>query len=207
MHYRRRRSSKLPILFFSAVLLAATLTGAYHLKSLSTQIAVSDAADMVTATVNKVVCDLIDPEAYDLEYFVHFERDADGKITAVSGNMAHINALSSEILSRVIASTDSGSVSVKIPFGNLLGSNLLMGKGPDVDVEIIMLTSSRVDFKSSVESCGINQTNYRLFLEIAIDVDVLVPWGTESATVLTEVLIADTVLIGKVPETYFSVEN
>lgn len=207
MHYRRRRSSKLPILFFAAVLLAATLTGAYHLKSLSTQIAVSDAADMVTATVNKVVCDLIDPEAYDLEYFVHFERDTDGKITAVSGNMAHINALSSEILSRVIASTDSGSVSVKIPFGNLLGSNLLMGKGPDVNVEIIMLTSSRVDFKSSVESCGINQTNYRLFLEIAIDVDVLVPWGTESATVLTEVLIADTVLIGKVPETYFSVEN
>ena len=207
MHYRRKRRSRLPLLFFAAALLAALLVGTYQLKSLSTQIAVSDAADMVTATVNKVVCDLIDPDAYDLEYFVHFERDGNGNVTAISGNMAHINELSSEILNMVIESTDTDPMIVKIPLGSLLGSNLLMGKGPDVSVEISMLTSSRVDFKSKVEACGINQTNYRLYLEVVIDVDVLIPWGTESATVLTEVLVADTVIVGKVPETYFNVEK
>ena len=164
MHYRRRRSSRLPLLFFAAALLAALLVGTYQLKNLSTQIAVSDAADMVTATVNKVVCDLIDPDAYDLEYFVHFERDGNGNVTAISGNMAHINELSSQILNMVIESTDTDPMIVKIPLGSLLGSNLLMGKGPDVSVEISMLTSSRVDFKSKVEACGINQTNYRLYL-------------------------------------------
>lgn len=207
MHYRRRRRSRLPLFFFAAALLAALLVGTYQLKSLSTQIAVSDAADMVTATVNKVVCDLIDPDAYDLEYFVRFERDGNGNVTAISGNMAHINELSSEILNMVIESTDTDPMIVKIPLGSLLGSNLLMGKGPDVSVEISMLTSSRVDFKSKVEACGINQTNYRLYLEVVIDVDVLIPWGTESATVLTEVLVADTVIVGKVPETYFNVEK
>ena len=207
MHYRRRRSSRLPLLFFAAALLAALLVGTYQLKNLSTQIAVSDAADMVTATVNKVVCDLIDPDVYDLEYFVHFERDGNVNVTAISGNMAHINELSSQILNMVIESTDTDPMIVKIPLGSLLGSNLLMGKGPDVSVEISMLTSSRVDFKSKVEACGINQTNYRLYLEVVIDVDVLIPWGTESATVLTEVLVADTVIVGKVPETYFNVEK
>lgn len=208
MHYRRRKHrSRLPIAILCILMLCILLTGAYHLKSLTTQIAVSDAADAVTATVNRVVCELIDPNAYDLEYFVSFQRDDSGSVTAVSGNMTHINALSAEILSRVIASTDAGSMTVDIPFGSLLGSNLLMGKGPDIAVEVILLTSSSVDFKSKVESCGINQTSYQLFLEIQMDVDVIVPWGAESASIITEVLIADTILVGKVPETYFNVEK
>lgn len=210
MYYRRRkhRSKKIPIILIVIILLLCLMfSAALQLRSLTTQIAVSDAADMVTATVNKVVCELIEPNAFDLEYFVDFQTDANGDIAAISGNMAHINALSAEILNRVIASTDAGIMTVDIPFGSLLGSNLLMGKGPDVTVEIILLTSSAVDFKSKVASCGINQTSYQLFLEIKMDVDVLVPWGTESATVITEVLIADTVLVGKVPETYFNVEK
>ncbi len=208
MHYRRKRRRRTAALLIIALLsLSVILTSTYHLKSLTTQIAVSDAADMVSATVNKVVCEMIDQDAYDLEYFVTFQRDSDGNIAAISGNMAHINALSAQILGSIIASTDAGSMTVDIPFGNLLGSNLLMGKGPEVTVEILLLTSSAVDFKSKVSSCGINQTSYQLFLEIKMDVDVLVPWGTESATVLTEVLIADTVLVGKVPETYLNVEK
>ncbi len=207
MHYhRRKRRTKVPLILFVLILLYLLISAAYQLRSLTTQIAVSDAADEVSATVNKVVCELIDPDSYDLEYFVEFQKDTQGNVVAISGNMAHINALSSEILSRIIASADGGVMSVDIPLGSLMGSNLLMGKGPDVNVEIILLTSSAVDFKSNVSSCGINQTSYRLYLEIKMDVDVLVPWGTESATVLTEVLIADTVLVGKVPETYFSME-
>lgn len=208
MHYRRkRRRHTAVLLIITLISLCAILTSAYHLKSLTTQIAVSDAADMVSATVNKVVCEMIDRDAYDLDYFVNFQKDSDGNITAISGNMAHINALSAQILGSIIASTDAGSMTVDIPFGSLLGSNLLMGKGPEVTVEILLLTSSAVDFKSEVSSCGINQTSYQLFLEIKMDVDVLVPWGTESATVLTEVLIADTVLVGKIPETYLNVEK
>lgn len=207
MHYhRRKRRTKVPLVLFVLILLYLIISAAYQLRSLTTQIAVSDAADEVTATVNRVVCELIDPNAYDLEYFVNFQKDTQGNVVAISGNMAHINALSADILSRIIASTDGGVMTVDIPFGSLLGSNLLMGKGPDVNVDIILLTSSAVDFKSSVSACGINQTSYQLFLEIKMDVDVLVPWGTESATVLTEVLIADTVLVGKVPETYLNME-
>lgn len=207
MHYRRRkRRNKLPLILLALILIYAIISGAYQLRSLTTQIAVSDAADEVTATVNKVVCELIDPNAYDIEYFVSFQKDEQGNIVAISGNMAHINALSAEILSRIIAYADGGVMSVDIPLGSLMGSNLLMGKGPDVNVDIILLTSSAVDFKSDVSACGINQTSYQLFLEIKMDLDVLVPWGTENATVLTEVLIADAVLVGKVPETYLNME-
>ena len=140
-------------------------------------------------------------------YFVNLDKDSDGSVTAITSNMAHINTLSTDILNSVIASTDNGVINVSIPFGNLTGLNLMLNKGPDVNVQIIMLTSSRVDFRNEVVSCGINQAKYQLVLEVTIDIDVLIPWGTESATTVTEVIVADTVIVGKVPNTYLNMEN
>ena len=133
------------------------------------------------------------------------------KITASVENkpqVAHGKSLENiDILNSVIESTDNGVINVGIPFGNLTGLNLLLNKGPDVNVQIIMLTSSRVDFRNEVVSCGINQAKYQLVLEVTIDIDVLIPWGTESATTVTEVIVADTVIVGKVPNTYLNMEN
>ena len=70
-----------------------------------------------------------------------------------------------------------------------------------------MLTSSKVDFRNEVVSCGINQTKYQLVLEVTINIDILVPWGTESAATVTEVIVADTVIVGKVPDTYLNMEK
>jgi sporulation protein YunB len=95
---------------------------------------------------------------------------------------------------------------VRIPLGNLTGISLLMGRGPGVPVEILMLTSSRVAFHNSVVTAGINQTKHQLNLAVIVDIDVLIPWGTESTQVVTEVMIADTVIVGKVPETYLNLQ-
>lgn len=95
---------------------------------------------------------------------------------------------------------------MKIPFGNLTGLNILMGRGPEVPVRIIYLTSSKVDFRNELTAAGINQTKQQLDLEVTVNIDVLVPWDTESSSVVTEVLIADTVIVGQVPQTYVNVE-
>lgn len=198
------RLSFLPFAIVGAIMLCAV---SLFLRELTTQIAISDASDIVTAVVNNAVSDIIDADGYDFDYFVSLDKNSDGEVTAISSNMAHINALSAQILDRVISSTENGVLNIKIPVGNLTGSNLLVGKGPDVSVDIIMLTSSRVDFKSEIFSSGINQTKYQLMLEVSVDIDVLIPWGTDSATVITEVLVADTVIVGKVPQTYLNMEK
>jgi len=56
-----------------------------------------------------------------------------------------------------------------------------------------------------VVTAGINQTKHQINLEIIVDIDILIPWGTESAQVVTEVMIADVVVVGKVPETYLNI--
>ena len=176
------------------------------LKNISCQIAVSDASDIVTSQVNSVITAIMSEGEYDGDSFVTFEKNSDGDIGAISSNMGRINTLSAEILDRVIGATGNRTLDVRIPLGNLTGISLLMGRGPSVPVEIIMLTSSRVTFQNNVITAGINQTKHQLNLAVIVDIDVLIPWGTESTQVVTEVMIADTVVVGRVPDTYLNMQ-
>lgn len=199
---KRLKFSPFLIIVFVLLLISSTL-----LKNLATKMAVSDATDAVTKAVNDAISEVIGNGEYGFDYFISLEKDSAGEISAVTSNMAHINLLSTEILNTVISSTDNGVLSIKIPVGNLTGLNLLLNKGPEIETEIIMLTSSRVDFRNEIESCGINQAKYQLILEVTIDIDILVPWGTQSTSTVTEVIVADTVIVGKVPDTFLNLEN
>ncbi len=201
----RRRSIGILLLLLLTGLLLFFATAGLFLEELSTQIAVSDASDAVTARVNRAIGELMEERDYSGDYFVVLEKNDRGEVTAISSNMARINALSAELLDRVVGVTENHALTVEIPAGNLSGVSLLMGKGPKVPVEIIVLTSSRVEFANSLVTAGINQTKHQINLEIIVDIDILIPWGTESTQVVTEVLIADTIVVGQVPETYLKV--
>ncbi len=187
-------------------LLLLSSAAALFLKDLSSQIAVSDASDIVTAQINKTIASIMRESDYSGDYFVRLEKNDRGEITAISSNMARVNALSAEILDRVIGATDSRTLTVSIPLGNLTGVSLLMGRGPGIPVRIIALTSSRVEFQNSIVTAGINQTKHQINLEVIVDIDILIPWSSESAQVVTEVLIADTVIVGQVPESYVNLQ-
>ncbi len=193
--------------FFAAALSLFLAGAAMFLKNISCQIAVSDASDIVTQQINNAVAEIMAEGNYVGDYFVTFEKTSSGEVTAISSNMAKINALSAEILDRVVGATENHTLTVKIPAGNLTGISLLMGRGPDVPVQIIVLTSSRVEFNNSIVTAGINQTKHQINLEVIVDIDILIPWETESAQVITEVMIADTIIVGKVPETYLNMEK
>ena len=204
---KRRLKLNISAWFFAAALSLFLAGSAMFLKNISCQIAVSDASDIVTQQINNAVAQIMSEGNYVGDYFVTFEKTSTGEVTAISSNMAKINALSAEILDRVVGATENHTLTVKIPAGNLTGISLLMGRGPDVPVQIIVLTSSRVEFNNSIVTAGINQTKHQINLEVIVDIDILIPWETESAQVITEVMIADTVIVGKVPETYLNMDK
>lgn len=204
---RPRRSRGISILFLLVALLLFLAAASLYLKDVSTAIAVSDASDAVTVSINNAIADIMRNGDYSADYFVTFEKSEAGEITAISSNMARINALSAKILDRIVGATDTHMLTVNIPVGNLTGVSLLMGRGPKVPVKIITMTSSRVEFNNSIVTAGINQTKHQINLEVIVDIDILVPWGTESTQVITEVLIADTIVVGRVPDTYLSMES
>lgn len=203
---RLSRRKKLAALF--ALLIAAlgfvTVRSVMYLRELSCQMVLSDATDLMTLCINDTVARKLADTDYGYDYFVDLEYAPDGRVTAVRANMARINAMSSELLSDIVHAADGGELSLAIPIGNILGSSLLLGKGPEIPVDITMLSSSRVDFKNELTAAGINQSKHQIKLDVVIDIDVIMPWRTVSTQVVSEILIAETVILGEVPETYLN---
>lgn len=208
--WTRPTKNQLGALVFCALLAgiaAFMLKSSAYLKQLAGEMALSDASDLVILAINDVVNRKMAEGEYDYNYFVSLEKDYSGGITAITTNMAEINAFATQVLSEVVSAADSGQLNVEIPLGNLLGFNLSVGRGPKIPVEIIMLTSSHADFKNELVSSGINQTKHQMILEIVVDIDILVPWETLSTQVVSRTLIAETVIVGGVPETFVNVEK
>ena len=180
---------------------AASLHIAGVLRALSGEIALSDAKDTAIDTVNEAMLLMMTRGNYDYDYFVDLGVGTDGQVTSLNANMSRINAFSAALLDYV-GQLDRKNIQVSIPIGNLTGSSLLLGRGPNITVRMIMLTSPHIQFRSELSAAGINQTEHRLFLDVVVDINVLVPWGSVSTQATTEVLIAQTVIVGRVPNLY-----
>lgn len=144
-------------------------------------------------------------EIGDIQYdrIVYFEKDLDGRITALKTNMSEVNRLKTDILNIIndeILALDHSDIG--IPLGSLFLPELLSGKGPAIPVHILSIRNSDANFVSHFSQAGINQTLHRLNMEVSIDVSVLVLGQTSSFTMTSEVVVAETIIVGAVPQTY-----
>ncbi len=134
---------------------------------------------------------------------VYFEKDLDGRITALKTNMSEINRLKTDILNIIndeILALDT--LDIGIPLGSLFLPEFLSGKGPAIPVHILSIRNSDATFSSQFSHAGINQTLHQLTMEVSVDVAVLVLGQTSSFTVNSEVVVAETVIVGDVPNTF-----
>ena len=140
--------------------------------------------------------------AYDR--IVYFEKDLDGGITALKTNIGEINRMKTDILNIIndeilaLSITDIG-----IPIGSLFLPELFSGRGPCIPVEILSIRNSDATFASNFTQAGINQTLQQLTMDVSVDVSVLVLGKAESFTVSSQVVVAETIIVGKVPDTFF----
>ena len=134
---------------------------------------------------------------------VYFEKDLDGRITALKTNMSEVNRLKTDILNLIndeILALDTSDIG--IPLGSLFLPELFSGKGPSIPVRILSIRNSDASFASSFSQAGINQTLHQLTMIVSVDVAVLVLGQTSSFTVNSEVVVAETVIVGDVPSTF-----
>ena len=202
---RTTRRTALILLLLLIAAGAAAMSLAF--RSLVTELAVSSARDVVVTSINSIVKEIMTDPDFDAAELVRLEKGTDGAVTAVTTNVAEVNILAARVLERAVAQTAEKTVSVDIRLGNLTGSALLLGKGPHIPVQIVMLSSSVAGFRSELTTAGINQTRHQILLDLAVDVSLLMPWRTVSTKVDTEILVSETVIVGAVPESYLNLEN
>ncbi len=154
--------------------------------------------------INDAIDKQIDSGNIQYDRIVYFEKDLNGKITALKTNMSEVNRLKTSILNIIndeilaMDTTDLG-----IPIGSLILPEFFSGKGPQIPIQIISISNSDASFESYFTEAGINQTLQKLTMNICVDVSILVLGRTESFTVTSQVVVAETIIVGQVPDTFF----
>lgn len=161
---------------------------------------INSTSDLINDAVDKQIA------SGNIQYdrIVYFEKDLDGQITALKTNMIEVNRLKTAILNLIndeILALDTGDLG--IPIGSLIIPEFFSGRGPDIPIEIISIRNSEGAFHSNFREAGINQTLQQIVMDVSVDVTVLVFGKTNSFTVNSQVIVAETVIVGKVPDTFF----
>lgn len=206
-YYRRRLDRRALIrvlaLLLAVSLLALTLTATARMRPLLESLATTRVSNTVNRIISEAVNEAIQNGDISYERLISLEKDNEGKITAVHSNMAAFNRLQAQILDIILAKIDQVSArELSIPIGTLTGSALLAGRGPRIRVRMESVGSSTARFNNRFESAGINQTKHQIILEVEVSVAILLPGFTTATKVSTAVTVAETVIVGAVPDTY-----
>ena len=199
---KRRVAAAVIRLFFIGIVVLLHRNVTNVLKS----IAEASMRSITTVAVNDAVYyTLSDKLRY--EDLVGIERSDGGEIQAISSNAFQINRIardtaymSQENLNKM---SEDG---VEVPLGALSGVEAWAGFGPKIHLKIIPISNVSCKFVSKFDAAGINQTKHSIYLEIVADISIIMPSGTSNFASLTEVLVCESVLVGKVPETYLQAD-
>ncbi|MDF2632709.1 MAG: yunB [Caproiciproducens sp.] len=152
-------------------------------------------------TINSVITDELNKNAISYNDLVSVERDNSGKVLAITTQIVKMNELKASIITNVQKKLgESGHTDVGVPLGTLLGNDFLHGYGPNVPLRLTLSGNVNADFKSSFESAGINQTRHQIYLNIHTSVYSFIPGFDTTTEVETNVPIAETIIVGEVPQ-------
>lgn len=134
---------------------------------------------------------------------VSIKRNADGNIVSIETDAMQINLLKSKINSAVAKNLSGLSAKeLGIPIGSLTGLALLNGRGPKISTVISITGSAQTSFYDTFDDAGINQTRHQLFLKTTATMLIVFPGETVTAAYTYTTLVAETIIVGKVPEMY-----
>ena len=186
-----------------SLLLALTVAVVLHMKPVVVDLATARTSNAVNRIVVAAVNDAVDSGRIDYEQLVDFDKDADGHVTALRSNMAAFNRLQASIADDILQRmAEVSSTDLAIPIGTLTGSPLLAGRGPCLRVRMQSVGTATARFDNQFSSAGINQTRHRIILNVDVHVSILLPGLTTYTKVSNEISVAETVIVGGVPETY-----
>ena len=202
MRFRVRRLLRL-LLFLCIAAVAGFFVFRSKYHTVVSELAQTQVKNVTSDLINDAIDRQIEDGNIQYDRIVYFEKDLEGRITALKTNMSEVNRLKTDVLNLINDEILAmGTDSIGIPLGTLFLPEFLAGKGPSIPVHILSIRNSDANFTSDFTQAGINQTLQQLNMHVIVDVAVLVLGKTESFTVSSQVVVAETIIVGQVPETY-----
>ena len=159
---------------------------------------------LTQSAVESAVYDVIKDE-YLYSDLIEIIKDSNNDIQMISANAYKINLLSKEILNSAQNNlTTLGEQGIEIGIGTFTGITLFTDKGPKASIKLSPIGTIYTRFHSEFTSAGINQTNHSIYLYVQTDVSLILPTDTKVISTTTEVLLTESIIQGKIPDTYLN---
>ena len=206
MKYIRKKSRLRPLFGLLIILLAIIMLLVFvdsKLRPLLKIAAESRATSMSTKIINDTIAHEL--TQYDMSYdqLVEIDRNEDGTVSAIRTNVVKLNKFKADVSSAVLEALGHYTQEeIKIPIGTAIGGDLFTGRGPALNMKLVIANGMESDITNSFEESGINQTKHQIMMHIGVDVSAVLAWFSVPCVVETNFILAETVIVGTVPDAY-----
>ncbi len=203
---RRKRRGRFLLLLLGLAFTAVLVLARLRFYPLARDMAVMRVSNKTGNLINDAVDGQIKQDAVDYGSMVLLEKDKAGRVTALKTNIGEVNRLKTRILDTVNQDIEELDVEdLGIPLGNLILPALFSGQGPLLPVRILSVRNSDATFRNRFAQAGINQTLHQIIMDVTVQINIVTPAGVESVDVSSEVVVAETVIVGIVPDSYLAI--
>ncbi len=141
----------------------------------------------------------------DIEYssFITMNSTEEGKAQSLQINSIKLHSVRAEAVEAIYKVIEENEkLSVAIPLGALLGGEIGAAYGPDINLSLMSANLISCDFETKFCESGINQTLHSISLDIKLEAAVMIGAKKTAFPVSFSLPIAETVIIGEVPDAY-----
>ena len=201
----RRLRRALVLLAAAGALALGAYRGAASLSAALTSMAEARARQLAADALNGALQYMLD-RTLTYADFVDVRADGQGRVELLAANTMLMDALAAEAVAQAQARIAAlGEKGVELPLGAALGSGVFSGAGPRVRFAVVPVGTVTADFVTEFQTAGINQTRHTIFLEAEARVQIVIPTGSAPISVRARLPIAESILVGEVPESYIQV--
>lgn len=206
--HKNRKLKKFKIIF-SLILIISLIAIIFtdsELRPILTDYSKAKANIVINNLINQTVYNLLDEEGIEYNGICKISRNSDNVVSSVEIDTVKVNLIKTNIISKVQQIiSEKEDIVVSVPIGTIFGSDYLVGRGPNITVKMQMGSAVFSDIVSSFTSAGINQTLHQITLKVDTNVYLVMPWYRSSTVVTTNFILAQTVIVGNVPDAYTNV--
>ncbi|MEG1943181.1 MAG: sporulation protein YunB [Angelakisella sp.] len=163
----------------------------------------NQASNRVLKIVNESIYEELSENHVTYGKLVKLTYGTNGTVASLQTDMLELNRLQSSITQRIIGHVmEFDSQTIWVSLGSIIGGPIFSGRGPKIEIKLIPANFIQTKIANEFSSAGINQTRHQILMDINLTVTSVLPGYRSSTTINTNVVLAETIIVGNVPEGY-----
>ena len=212
MRYQKHRPEKKNIRRRAIALLTVGMTlfvaVNYKVNPLLKKMTAVQAAYIANMAIDRAAAEVLAEEEISYSDLIRLHTLSDGTVSSMSANIREMNRfktnISKSIQQKLLEYCDR---EIAIPIGTLTGIDLFSGRGPKVRMKIQLYGNVSASLRSKFDGAGINQTRHQIICDVKVGVSSIIPGCASYTEVENSFTVSETVLLGRVPESFTNVET